>query len=112
MIKISLVDKNNSNNNQYITKHIGFKSVEVKNSQALINGKAIYIRGVDRHETDPLTGHIVSKVFMEKDTKLMKQSNINAVRSSHYPNDPYWLDLCDKYGLYVIDEANIESHFH
>ena len=110
VIKIALVDENNANNNQHITKHIGFKSVEVKNSQVLINGKAIYIRGVDRHETDPLTGHVVSKASMEKDVKLMKQSNINAVRSSHYPNDPYWLDLCDQYGLYVIDEANIESH--
>lgn len=97
-------------NNQYITTQIGFKRVEIKNSQVLINGKAIYFKGVDRHETDPFTGHVVSKASMEKDIKLMKQNNINAVRSAHYPNDPYWLDLCDKYGLYVIDEANIESH--
>lgn len=97
-------------NNQFITKHIGFKRVEIKNSQVLINGKAIYFKGVDRHETDPFTGHVVSKASMEKDIKLMKQNNINAVRSAHYPNDPYWLDLCDKYGLYVIDEANVESH--
>jgi len=97
-------------NNQFITKLIGFKSVKIKNSQVLINGKAIYFKGVNRHETDPFTGHVVSKTSMEKDIKLMKQNNINAVRSAHYPNDPYWLDLCDKYGLYVIDEANIESH--
>jgi beta-galactosidase len=97
-------------NNQFITKHIGFKRVEIKNSQVLINGKAIYFKGVNRHETDPFTGHVVSRISMEKDIKLMKQNNINAVRSSHYPNDPYWLDLCDTYGLYVIDEANIESH--
>ena len=103
-LKISL------GNNQYITKLIGFKRVEIKNSQVLINGKAIYFKGVDRHETDPFTGHVVSKASMKKDIKLMKQNNINAVRSAHYPNDPYWLDLCDKYGLYVIDEANIESH--
>ena len=103
-LKISLDD------NQFITKPIGFKRVEIKNSQVLINGKAIYFKGVDRHETDPFTGHVVSRVSMEKDIKLMKQNNINAVRSAHYPNDPYWLDLCDKYGLYVIDEANIESH--
>ena len=96
--------------NQYIKTKIGFKRVEIKNAQLLINGKPIYIRGVDRHETDPFTGHVVSKASMEKDIQLMKQNNINAVRSAHYPNDPYWLDLCDKYGLYVVDEANIESH--
>ncbi len=109
-IKITLKDIDNSNNDQYIERPLGFKRVEIKNSQVLINGKAIYIRGVDRHESDPLTGHVVSRETMKKDIELMKQYNINAVRSSHYPNDPYWLDLCDKYGLYVIDEANIESH--
>ncbi len=109
-LKIVLVDEVNSNNNQFISKNIGFKRVEIKNSQVVFNGKAIYFRGIDRHETDPFTGHVVSRASMEKDIKLMKQNNINAVRSSHYPNDPYWLDLCDKYGLYVIDEANIESH--
>ncbi|WP_299522129.1 glycoside hydrolase family 2 TIM barrel-domain containing protein [uncultured Lutibacter sp.] len=109
-LKISLIDDEHSNNNQFITKNIGFKRVEIINSQVLINGKAIYFKGVDRHETDPFTGHVVSKESMEKDIQLMKQNNINAVRSSHYPNDPYWLDLCDTYGLYVIDEANIESH--
>jgi len=65
---------------------------------------------VDRHETDPFSGHVVSRASMEKDMALMKQYNINAVRTSHYPNHPYWLELCDRYGLYVIDEANIESH--
>lgn len=110
ILNISLTDEVNPNNNQFIKKNIGFKRVEIKNSQVLFNGKAIYIRGVDRHETDPFTGHVVSRVSMEKDIKLMKQNNINAVRSSHYPNDPFWLDLCDKYGLYVIDETNIESH--
>lgn len=89
---------------------IGFRHIEVVNSQLTVNGKAIYIRGVDRHETSPQHGHVVSKALMEQDIKLMKQFNINAVRSSHYPNDPYWYDLTDKYGLYVIDEANIESH--
>jgi len=110
ILNISITDEVNPNNNQFIKKNIGFKRVEIKNSQVLFNGKAIYIRGVNRHETDPFTGHVVSRVSMEKDIKLMKQNNINAVRSSHYPNDPFWLDLCDKYGLYVIDEANIESH--
>ena len=109
-IKIILKDEANKNNNQYIKKHLGFKRVEIKNSQVLINGKAIYIRGVDRHESDPFTGHVVSRETMKKDMELMKLNNINAVRSSHYPNDPYWLDLCDIYGLYVVNEANIESH--
>ena len=96
--------------NQFIHRKIGFKRVKIKNAQVLINGKPIYIKGVNRHETDPFTGHVISKASMEKDIKMMKQNNINAVRSSHYPNDPYWLDLCDLYGLYVVDEANIESH--
>ena len=109
-LAISLEDRNNPKNNQYIKRHTGFKRLEIKNSQVLFNGKAIYIKGVDRHETDPLTGHVVSRASMETDIKLMKQNNINAVRSSHYPNDPYWLELCDTYGLYVVDEANIESH--
>ena len=94
----------------FINRNVGFKRVEIKNGQILINGKAVYFRGVNRHETDPYTGHVVSKESMLKDITLMKQHNINAVRSSHYPNHPYWLDLCDTYGLYVIDEANIESH--
>jgi len=94
----------------FINRKVGFKRVAIKNGQVLINGKAIYFRGVDRHETDPHTGHVVSRESMLKDITLMKQNNINAVRSSHYPNHPYWLDLCDTYGLYVIDEANIESH--
>jgi beta-galactosidase len=109
-LRIALKDVENSNNDQYILQHIGFKRVEIKNSQVLFNGQPIFIRGVDRHETDPHTGHVVSRESMEKDIQLMKQNNINAVRSAHYPNDPYWLSLCDKYGLYVIDEANIESH--
>ncbi len=109
-LRISLEDPLNPKNNQYINRNVGFKKVEIKNSQVLINGKAIYFKGVDRHETDPQSGHVISKESMELDIKLMKQYNINAVRSSHYPNDPYWLDLCDTYGLYVVDEANIESH--
>ena len=109
-LKISLEDIDLPKNNQFINTYIGFKRVEIKNSQVLINGKAIYLKGVNRHETDPFTGHVVSKETMLKDITLMKQNNINAVRSSHYPDDPYWLELCDKFGLYVIDEANIESH--
>lgn len=93
-----------------VRNDIGFRHLAVTNSQLTINGKAITIRGVDRHETDPKRGHVVSKATMEQDIKLMKAFNINAVRSSHYPNNPYWYELTDKYGLYVIDEANIESH--
>jgi beta-galactosidase len=93
-----------------IRQTVGFRMVEIKNGQLLLNGQPIYIRGVNRHETDPLTGHIVSHERMLEDIRLMKQHNINAVRSSHYPNHPDWYSLCDQYGLYVIDEANIESH--
>ncbi|MEZ9595104.1 glycoside hydrolase family 2 TIM barrel-domain containing protein [Shewanella sp. 10N.261.52.F9] len=95
---------------QASSQYLGFRRVEIKDGQLLVNNKAITIRGVDRHETDPNTGHVVSRASMETDIRLLKQNNINAVRSSHYPNDPYWLRLTDKYGLYVIDEANIESH--
>lgn len=97
-------------NGSHIKEEVGFRNVEIKGNQLLVNGKAIYIRGVDRHETDPFTGHVISKQRMLQDIQLMKENNINAVRSSHYPNHPDWYDLCDKYGLYVIDEANIESH--
>ncbi|MCJ8273202.1 MAG: DUF4981 domain-containing protein, partial [Psychrosphaera sp.] len=89
---------------------IGFRHIEIKNAQLTVNGKAITIRGVDRHETSPQHGHVITRASMEQDIKLMKQFNINAVRSSHYPNDPYWYELTDKYGLYVVDEANLESH--
>ncbi|MCD4710697.1 MAG: DUF4981 domain-containing protein, partial [Bacteroidales bacterium] len=109
-LQLQLTDPADPKNNQFIQQQIGFRTVEIRENQLLVNGKAITIRGVDRHETDPHTGHVVSRVSMERDIALMKQHNINAVRSSHYPNHPYWYDLCDKYGLYVIDEANIESH--
>ncbi len=109
-LTIQLIEEKEERNNQFIQKTIGFRNVHIANNQLLVNGEAIYIKGVDRHETDPYTGHVISKESMELDIQLMKQNNINAVRSSHYPNHPYWYDLCDKYGLYVIDEANIESH--
>ncbi len=96
--------------NQISNTKVGFRKVEISNGQLLVNGKAIYIRGVNRHETHPLTGHVISRKSMLQDIELMKLHNINAVRSSHYPNHPDWYDLCDQYGLYVIDEANIESH--
>jgi beta-galactosidase len=89
---------------------VGFRNVEIKNAQLLVNGQPIIIKGVNRHEHDFKTGHIISKKSMLEDIKIMKSNNINAVRTCHYPDDPYWYELCDKYGLYVYDEANIESH--
>jgi len=89
---------------------IGFRRVEIRNGQFLINGKAVTLKGVNRHEHDPVTGHVISEESMLEDIKLLKLSNINAVRCSHYPNHQLWYELCDQYGLYVIDEANIESH--
>jgi beta-galactosidase len=109
-LSIQITDQSHPENNQFIQKKVGFRSIEIRNAQLLINGQTVAIKGVNRHETDPFTGHVVSKASMEKDIALMKQHNINAVRSSHYPNHPYWYDLCDQYGLYVVDEANIESH--
>lgn len=89
---------------------IGFREVEIREGQLLVNGKAILLKGVNRHEHDPVTGHHVSTESMLNDILLMKRHNINAVRTSHYPDAPAWYDLCDRYGIYLIDEANIESH--
>jgi beta-galactosidase len=93
-----------------ISQKIGFRNVALENGQFLLNGKPILFKGVNRHEHDETTGHVVSKELMIKDIEILKQNNINAVRTSHYPNDPYWYELCDQYGIYVMDEANIESH--
>jgi beta-galactosidase len=95
---------------EVVSQRIGFRDVEIKGGQLLVNGVPIYVKGVNRHEHDPDTGHTVSRESMIQDILLMKQFNINTVRTSHYPNRPEWYDLCDEYGLYVIDEANIESH--
>lgn len=106
IIKLKQVDKI-----EMITSStLGFRSIELKAGNLLVNGKIVIFKGVNRHEHDPDHGHVISKESMLKDIQLMKQNNINAVRTSHYPNDPYWYELCDKYGLYVVDEANIESH--
>lgn len=88
----------------------GFRTVEIKNSQIFINGKPIIFKGVNRHEHDPDYGRAIPFERMVQDVKILKQNNINAVRTSHYPNNPKWYDLCDKYGIYVLDEANVESH--
>ncbi|MEO8535532.1 MAG: glycoside hydrolase family 2 TIM barrel-domain containing protein [Flavobacterium sp.] len=111
LYQISFILKDKKGNTVEVIHHnIGFRKVEIKGGQLLVNGKAIYIKGVNRHETDPVTGQTVSRERMEEDIKLMKEFNINAVRMSHYPNDEYMYELCDKYGIYVVDEANIESH--
>ncbi len=95
---------------EVIPNKVGFKKVEIKDAQLLVNGKAVLIKGVNRHEIDPKTGSYVSKERMLQDIMIMKKNNINAVRTSHYPYDPYFYELCDKYGIYVVAEANIESH--
>ncbi len=89
---------------------IGFRKLEIKNGQMLVNGVAVTLRGVNRHEHDEITGHVISEESMLLDIQLMQRNNINAVRSSHYPNHRRWYELCDQYGLYVLDEANIEAH--
>lgn len=90
--------------------NVGFRSVEIKNRMLLINGKQVKLKGVNRHDTHPDLGFAVSREAMLKDITLMKQHNINTIRTAHYPNDPYLLDLCDRYGLYVVDEADLECH--
>lgn len=89
---------------------VGFRKVEIRDAQLLVNGRPVLIKGADRHELDPDGGYVVSPERMLQDIRLMKQFNINAVRTSHYPNNSLWYDLCDRYGIYVVAEANIESH--
>ncbi len=88
---------------------VGFRKIEIRSRSFLVNGQPIRLRGVNRHETDPDNGHTVSLASMERDIELMKRANINAVRTCHYPDDPRWYELCDRYGLYVLDEANLEA---
>lgn len=95
---------------EVVPVRVGFRTVEIKGRDFLVNGKRVFFKGVNRHEHNPTKGHVLSKEDMRKDMEMMKKLNVNAVRHSHYPPDPYWMALCDEYGLYVIDEANIESH--
>ncbi len=95
---------------EVISSRIGFRSVEIRDAQLLVNGRPVTIRGVNRHEHDPERGHAVPRESMVEDVRLMKEANVNAVRTAHYPNDPLWYELADEYGLYIVDEANIESH--
>ena len=89
---------------------VGFRKIELKNAQILVNGQPVLFKGADRHEMDPDGGYVVSRERMIQDIQIMKQFNINAVRTCHYPDDNFWYELCDKYGIYVVAEANIESH--
>jgi beta-galactosidase len=95
---------------EFFTQDIGFRNLKIEGNQFLVNGKAIKIKGVNHHEHHPVTGHVISEELMRRDIELMKANNINAVRNSHYPNHYRWYELCNEYGLYVVDEANIESH--
>lgn len=108
-LKLELCDADGNVIERADTK-VGFRSVEIKNGSILVNGKPIRFRGVNRHEHDPKTARVMSDELMIEDIKLMKQANINAVRTSHYPNTPRWYELCDSLGLYVMDEADIEEH--
>lgn len=95
---------------EVLSHKIGFRSSEIKNGELLVNGKPVLLKGVNRHEHHATEGHVVDYASMIQDIKLMKQHNVNSVRTCHYPNDPMWYRLCDEYGLYIVDEANIESH--
>ena len=95
---------------EVISSRVGFRKVEIINGRFLVNGIAIDLKGTNRHEIHPENGRVMSRELMMKDIFLMKQNNINAVRTSHYPNDPLWYELCDIYGIYLWDEANIEAH--
>lgn len=93
-----------------IPLHTGFREVKIENAQLLVNGQPVLMKGANRHELDPDGGYVISRERMLQDIKIFKENNLNAVRTCHYPDDPYWYDLCDRYGLYVIAEANLETH--
>lgn len=95
---------------EVVPQRVGFRKVEIKNAQVLVNGQPVLFKGANRHELDPVTGYVVSMDRMLEDIRLMKELNINAVRTCHYPDDPRWYELCDIYGIYMVAEANIESH--
>ncbi len=104
------LENKTAENPQFMTFDIGFRKVEIKDGVLMVNGKKVLVKGVNRHEHDQYTGHVISRESMLKDILLMKKYNINAVRTCHYPNDPYWYKLCDSIGLYIVDEANLETH--
>lgn len=108
-LRLQLLDPS-GNALQTLYHRVGFRTSELKNGNILINGQPVLFKGVNRHEHDPITGHVISRESMRKDMGIMKELNINAVRTSHYPNDPYWYELADEFGMYLVDEANIECH--
>ena len=110
LYKAYITLKNKQGAAEVIPQKVGFRNVEIKNAQLLVNGQPVLVKGADRHEMDPDGGYVVSLERMIQDIKIMKQLNINAVRTSHYPFDPRWYDLCDEYGIYITAEANLESH--
>ena len=110
LYKAYITLKNKQGAAEVIPQKVGFRNVEIKNAQLLVNGQPVLVKGADRHEMDPGGGYVVSLERMIQDIKIMKQLNINAVRTSHYPCDPRWYDLCDEYGIYITAEANLESH--
>ena len=107
---LQAVVKSGNKVTEVVPVKVGFRKVEMKNNQLHVNGQPILIKGVNRHELDPDGGYVISRERMIQDIQVMKQFNINAVRTCHYPNDEQWYELCDEYGLYVVAEANIESH--
>ena len=110
LYKAYITLKNKQGAAEVIPQKVGFRNVEIKNAQLLVNGQPVLVKGADRHEMDPDGGYVVSLERMIQDIKIMKLLNINAVRTSHYPCDPRWYDLCDEYGIYITAEANLESH--
>ena len=106
---INLKD-NKENTLEATSVKVGFRKIEIKNSQFLVNGKAVYIKGANLHDHDDVKGHVVSEDLTLMDLQLMKQNNLNAIRCCHYPKDPHFYRMCDEYGFYVVDEANIETH--
>ena len=102
--------KEGSQTKEVVPVKVGFRKIELKNAQLLVNGQPVLFKGADRHEMDPDGGYVVSRERMLQDIQIMKQFNLNAVRTCHYPDDNHWYELCDKYGIYVVAEANVESH--
>ena len=110
LYELIIMLKNEDGIVEVIKQDVGFRTIEIKNSTLLVNGKYVYMKGANLHEHNPVTGHVLDKETMLLDIKTMKENNLNAVRTSHYPQPELWYELCNKYGLYIIDEANIESH--
>lgn len=108
-LSIEVVDRRDRTSETAETA-VGFRTVEIRGGRLLVNGAPVLIKGVNRHEMDPLGGYVLSRERMMEDIRIMKELNINAVRTCHYPDDPFWYDLCDRYGIYVFDEADVESH--